>query len=128
MCVMGMDQATDKTILIVEDELFVRMIGADALEEAGYAVLEAGSADEALQVLEKADHVEVLFTDIRMPGSMDGLRLAEVVHERWPNIRILVTSGDVRPSPDDIPDDGRFLAKPYRFQSLSRELDTLLTE
>ncbi|PZQ62885.1 MAG: hypothetical protein DI544_01445 [Sphingomonas taxi] len=125
---MGMDQATDKTILIVEDELFVRMIGADALEEAGYAVLEAGSADEALQVLEKADHVEVLFTDIRMPGSMDGLRLAEVVHERWPNIRILVTSGDVRPSPDDIPDDGRFLAKPYRFQSLSRELDTLLTE
>ena len=128
MCVMGMDQAPDKTILIVEDELFVRMIGADALEEAGYAVLEAGSADEALQVLEKADHVEVLFTDIRMPGSMDGLRLAEVVHERWPNIRILVTSGDVRPSPDDIPDDGRFLAKPYRFQSLSRELDTLLTE
>lgn len=113
-------------MLIVEDELFVRMIGADALEEAGYSVIEAASADEALAVLEEADNVEVLFTDIRMPGSMDGLKLAEVVHERWPGIRILLTSGDTRPSRADIPDDGRFLAKPYRFESLSRELTTLL--
>ncbi|KQN93282.1 hypothetical protein ASE95_09845 [Sphingomonas sp. Leaf231] len=114
------------TVLIVEDELFVRMIGADALEEAGYRVIEAGSADEALDVLERGRDVKVLFTDIRMPGSMDGLRLAAVVHERWPAIRILLTSGDTHPTRDAIPDDGRFLAKPYRFDSLSRELDTLL--
>ncbi|MBB5724728.1 CheY-like chemotaxis protein [Sphingomonas endophytica] len=121
-----MTRASPTTVLIVEDELFVRMIGADALEEAGYSVIEAASADEALAVLEEADNVEVLFTDIRMPGSMDGLKLAEVVHERWPGIRILLTSGDTRPSRADIPDDGRFLAKPYRFESLSRELTTLL--
>ncbi|MDR6789316.1 CheY-like chemotaxis protein [Sphingomonas sp. BE138] len=116
------------TVLIVEDELFVRMIGADALEEAGYRVMEAASADEALAILERADNVQVLFTDIRMPGSMDGLTLAKVVHERWPNIRILLTSGDTHPSTDAIPDDGRFLPKPYRFDSLSRELTTLLDQ
>lgn len=114
------------TILIVEDEVFVRMIGADALEEAGYRVMEAASADEALAILEQAASVQVLFTDIRMPGSMDGLALAEVVHERWPNIRILLTSGDTYPARDAIPDEGRFLPKPYRFDSLSREILTLL--
>ena len=72
--------------------------------------------------------MQVLFTDIRMPGSMDGLQLAGVVHRRWPLIRILLTSGDTHPSSDAIPDDGRFLAKPYRFESLSRELDTLLSQ
>jgi CheY-like chemotaxis protein len=116
------------TVLIVEDEAFVRMIGADALEEAGYSVIEAGSADEALTLLEHERDVQVLFTDIRMPGSMDGLQLAGVVHQRWPLIRILLTSGDTHPSREAIPDDGRFLAKPYRFESLSRELDTLLAQ
>lgn len=123
---MDMSSASGKTVLIVEDELFVRMIGADALEEAGYDVLEAESADEALKVLEAGKPIEVLFTDIRMPGSMDGLKLAGVVHERWPDVRILLTSGDVRPTRDEIPDDGGFLAKPYRFDSLSRELHRLL--
>ncbi|KTT74618.1 response regulator [Sphingomonas endophytica] len=126
MHVGSMTQPSGSTVLIVEDELFVRMIGADALAEAGYSVLEASSADEALNILETAGEVQVLFTDIRMPGSMDGLQLAEVVHERWPRIRILLTSGDIRPSRDAIPDDGRFLAKPYRFDSLSRELNSLL--
>lgn len=121
-----MRNITQATVLIVEDEMFVRMIGAEALQEAGYAVIEAGSADEALSILESADDVQVLFTDIRMPGSMDGLRLAEVVHERWPGIRILLTSGDTHPSREAIPDDGRFIPKPYRFESLSRELTTLL--
>lgn len=114
------------TVLIVEDEVFVRMIGADALEEAGYRVMEASSADEALAILERAASVQVLFTDIRMPGSMDGLALAEVVHERWPNIRILLTSGDTYPARDAIPEEGRFIPKPYRFDSLSREILTLL--
>lgn len=122
-----MGEITASTVLFVEDEQFVRMIGVDALEEAGYIVLEAGSADEALVMLEEGDDVHVLFTDIRMPGSMDGLRLASVVHERWPDIRILITSGDTYPAREAIPDDGRFLAKPYRFESLSRELDTLLS-
>ncbi|MBW6531318.1 response regulator [Sphingomonas sp. RRHST34] len=121
-----MGQACGTTVLLVEDELFVRMIGADALSEAGYRVIEAGDADEALARLERSDDVQVLFTDIRMPGSMDGLQLAGEVHRRWPAIRILLTSGDTRPTGAAIPDDGRFLAKPYRFEALSRELDQLL--
>lgn len=121
-----MGPTSRETIMIVEDELFVRMIGADALAQAGYQVIEAGSADEALRLLEQASDVNVLFTDIRMPGSMDGLALAAAVHRRWPGIRILVTSGDTRPSSDALPDDGRFLAKPYRFDTLSRELSSLL--
>ncbi|MGK6322875.1 response regulator [Sphingomonas sp. DT-51] len=122
-----MGQACGTTVLLVEDELFVRMIGADALAEAGYRVIEAGDADEALARLERSADVQVLFTDIRMPGTMDGLQLAGEVHRRWPSIRILLTSGDTRPTRDDIPDDGRFLAKPYRFEVLSRELDQLLS-
>lgn len=121
-----MTSMSGTTVLIVEDEMFVRMIGADALEEAGFRVMEAACADEALAILERADHIEVLFTDIRMPGSMDGLKLAEVVHERWPAIRILITSGDTHPPDEAIPDDGRFIPKPYRFESLSRELTSLL--
>ncbi|WP_277980672.1 response regulator [Sphingomonas phyllosphaerae] len=121
-----MGQVCGTTVLLVEDELFVRMIGADALSEAGYRVIEASDADEALARLERSADVQVLFTDIRMPGSMDGLQLASEVHRRWPSIRILLTSGDTRPTRATIPDDGRFLAKPYRFEALSRELDQLL--
>ncbi|MBW6528182.1 response regulator [Sphingomonas sp. RHCKR7] len=121
-----MGQSCGTTVLLVEDELFVRMIGADALAEAGYRVIEAGDADEALERLEHGDKVQVLFTDIRMPGTMDGLQLAGEVHRRWPAIRILLTSGDMRPTSAAIPDAGRFLAKPYRFEALSRELDQLL--
>jgi CheY-like chemotaxis protein len=121
-----MGKACGTTVLLVEDELFVRMIGADALSEAGYRVIEAGDADEALERLEDGGDVQVLFTDIRMPGTMDGLALAGEVHRRWPTIRILLTSGDTRPTRAAIPDDGRFLAKPYRFEALSRELDQLL--
>lgn len=121
-----MGQVCGTTVLLVEDELFVRMIGADALSEAGYRVIEASDADEALARLERSNDVQVLFTDIRMPGSMDGLQLASEVHRRWPSIRILLTSGDTRPTKAIIPDAGRFLAKPYRFEALSRELDQLL--
>ena len=114
-----------RTVLVVEDEMTVRLIGADALADAGYEVIEAASADEALRVLEDADEVHLLFTDIRMPGRMDGLQLADEVHRRWPNIKILVTSGDTWPSKDRIPDDGHFLSKPYRLDALQDEVASL---
>ena len=113
-------------ILVVEDELAVRMVGFDVLEDAGYDVLEAADADEALGLLDATGAVHVLFTDIRMPGSMDGLELAKVVHCRWPATKILITSGDTWPPKRLIPDDGRFLAKPYRPDVLQREIDALL--
>jgi CheY-like chemotaxis protein len=119
-------QASSSRILIVEDEMIVRLIGSDTLSDAGYEVVEAGTADEALQILDRHGDVEVLFTDIRMPGSMDGLELARVVHDRWPAIKILITSGDTFPPCGAIADDGRFLAKPYSTDRLRREIDTLL--
>jgi CheY-like chemotaxis protein len=116
-----------RRVLVVEDETIVRMIGSDALEDAGYEVLDAGSADEALRLLDSTDDVAVLFTDVRMPGSMDGLELASLVHARWPAIKILITSGDTWPPPKSlIPDDGRFIAKPYKIERLQDEIDRML--
>jgi len=115
-------------ILLVEDETLVRIVGSDALTDAGFEVLEAASADDALRILETADEVSVLLTDIRMPGSMDGLQLAHLVHARWPAIKILLTSGDTWPQRDAIPDDGRFLAKPYDLQTLQDEVEGLIRE
>lgn len=107
--------AAPLTILLVEDELLVRMTAADELEEAGFQVLEAANADVALTVLEaRADEVQVLFTDVDMPGSMDGMALAQQVNRRWPHIRLLISSGYACPDPEEIPDHGHFVPKPYR--------------
>ena len=101
-------------VLVVDDEPLVRMTAADELEESGFHVLEAASADEALAVLEEhADDVQVLFTDLNMPGSMDGIGLAEEAHRRWPHILLLISSGQEQLQPNEIPDHGHFVAKPY---------------
>jgi CheY-like chemotaxis protein len=100
-------------VLLVEDESFVRMTAADMLDDAGFTVIEAANADVAWSVLEHRDDVGVLFTDIDMPGSMDGFVLAARVAERWPHIRLVVTSGRCRPRQGDVPDHGRFVPKPY---------------
>jgi two-component system, response regulator PdtaR len=105
-------------VLIVEDEPFIRFAAADVLAETGLPLLEAGDACEALALLDAHPEIGLLFTDINMPGPMDGLRLAERVHETRPNIRLVITSGKHRLSDDQIPDDGVFLSKPYRAHQL----------
>jgi two-component system, response regulator PdtaR len=101
-------------VLVVEDEPLVRMTAADELEEYGFHVLEAANADEALTLMEgHAVDVQVLFTDLNMPGSMDGIALAEEVHRRWPHIHLLISSGREELQPDEIPNHGHFVAKPY---------------
>jgi len=116
-------------VLLVEDEPLVRMAAADDLQDAGFHVLEAANADVALAVLEScSDDVQVLFTDIDMPGSMNGLDLAESVHRRWPHISLLVSSAYHKPSPEQIPDDGRFLPKPYRSEDVVHHLRALVEE
>lgn len=112
-----------KTILVVEDEAVVRMMAVDMLEDAGYAVHEAGTADEALSLLEGKAKIDVMFTDIRMPGSMDGLALAEIVGNRWPAIGIIITSGHVA-LPADI-GQAVFLPKPYRSHVLGEHVARL---
>jgi CheY-like chemotaxis protein len=99
------------------------MTAADELEEAGFQVLEATNADEALKVLEaRSDEVQVLFTDVNMPGSMDGIALAERVYERWPRVLLLISSGYARPRPEEIPDHGHFMPKPYCGATLVRHI------
>lgn len=103
-------------VLLVDDEPVVRMIACQSLEDAGFQVIEADCAQEALDVLKSRADVGVLFTDVNMPGAFDGLELAERVHALWPNIQLVVTSGQALPTP--LPDDGCFVAKPYRLNDM----------
>jgi two-component system, response regulator PdtaR len=114
-------------VLLVEDEVLVRMTAADELEEAGFQVLEAANADEALTVLEtRSDEVQVLFTDVHMPGSMDGMALAGQVHARWPHVLLLISSGYARPHRDEIPDHGHFVPKPYIGATLVQHINEMM--
>jgi two-component system, response regulator PdtaR len=114
-------------VLVVDDEPLVRMTAVDELEEASFHVLRAANADVALVVLEaRSDEVHVLFTDVNMPSSMDGMALAEQVHQRWPHIRVLISSGYARPHPDEIPDNSHFVPKPYRGATLVRHIAEMM--
>src|SRR6187431_1662079 len=110
---MSTDPTTQPTnVLVVEDEMVLRMRAVDIVEDAGFNALEAVSADEALSILESRSDISLLFSDIQMPGTMDGLKLARAVHERWPEIKIILVSGQVNPSMDEKPKDSRFFGKP----------------
>ncbi len=100
-------------VLIVEDEALLRIQAAAIAADAGFEVLEAASADEAIAILESRADVRVVFTDIQMPGSMDGLKLAHAIRDRWPPVAIIVTSGQVRPADGILPENVPFLGKPY---------------
>lgn len=97
-----------------------------AIEDAGLAYVEAADADEALEILKSRADVGVLFTDVNMPGALDGMDLAKLVHEQWPAIRLVVTSG--RPLEAKVPDDGQFVAKPYDLRRLTQTLATIATQ
>lgn len=115
-------------ILVVEDEYLIRMNSADMIRDFGFDVIEATDADEAVSLLESIPDITVVFTDIQMPGSMDGLLLAAVVHDRWPPVALLITSGKVRPAMDDMPAGARFLPKPYSPWQLKEQLHSLTAQ
>ena len=110
---MGLAASKRPVVLIVEDELLLRMDAADMIAGAGFEVVEAGNADQAIEILEARADVTVVFTDIQMPGSMDGLKLARAIRGRWPPIKIVATSGHVGVRETDLPEGGRFVPKPY---------------
>lgn len=110
----------DPVILVVEDEDLLREAAVALAEDAGFKAVAAASADEALAILEARADVRLVFTDIQLPGSMDGLKLAHAVRDRWPPVELILTSGRRRLRPDDLPERGRFFAKPYDFNALSR--------
>jgi CheY-like chemotaxis protein len=113
-------------VLIVEDEILVRLTAVFLLEEAGFATLEAGSADEAIKLLEARKDIQVVFTDLNMPGSMDGLRLAHAIRHRWPPVQLVLTSGRLRIRKEDLPERGIFLNKPYSGAELVHAVRGLL--
>ena len=113
-------------ILVVEDEPFIRMVAVDLLEAEGRVILEAGSAEEALEVMAAEGRVDLLFTDINMPGDLDGLALAEIAFRRQPDIHLIVTSGAKQLTDDEIPDGGVFIAKPYATATLTRLVEEKL--
>lgn len=113
-------------VLVVEDEPLLRFHAVDLLEESGFLVAEAANAEAALDMMESRGDVGVLFTDIQMPGRIDGMELARQVHERWPDVLLIITSGQKRPTCAEIPNDGRFVAKPYRGEDLVRQVTDLM--
>ena|SRR5436190_12151091 len=121
-----MTRHSQPLVLVVEDEPLVRMIATEGLEYEGFPVIEAASADDALAILSSRDDVGVLFTDVNMPGKIDGVELARMVHERWPALRIVITSGRDVVERAAIPDDGRFVAKPYRTGEVARIIEELV--
>jgi len=120
--------ATERpVILIVEDEFLIRAATADVIRGAGFEVLEAANADDALLILEGRGDIRVVFTDIQMPGSMDGIKLAHAVKHRWPPVRIIATSGRQLLGETDLPIGSVFLTKPYNPDALARTLRAVIT-
>ena len=105
-------------VLVVEDELLSRIHAVNLIEDAGYEAIEASNADQAIQILEERKDIRIVFTDINMPGSMDGLKLSRAIRKRWPPIELILTSGHFIVSNGDLPDRGRFLPKPYADEQL----------
>ncbi|MBP2547945.1 CheY-like chemotaxis protein [Neorhizobium galegae] len=115
-------------VLVVEDEAIIRLSLVDELEDAGFRVAEAGTADEALTVLEAHPEITAIFTDIDMPGSMDGLKLAHRVHRAHPHVALLLTSGYLKIPKNDLPVKVPFLPKPYEVGHVVNHLRDLVLQ
>ena len=100
-------------VLVVEDNPVLLLNSVALIEDAGFEVLEACNADEAITILERRTDIAIVFTDIEMPGSMDGLRLAQAVRDRWPPVHLVIASGRHTPEPEEMPAGSRFFSKPF---------------
>jgi CheY-like chemotaxis protein len=113
-------------VLVVEDEMLLRMKVVDMVEDAGYVTLEAVDADEAMAILQSRSDIALMLTDVQMPGSMNGLQLAHAVHKLWPPIKIILASGQLKLSGSDIPLDSRFFVKPLQSDEIIAEMRNML--
>jgi len=109
-------------VLVVEDEPLLLWDAVDLVEDAGFKAYAASNADEAIRLLEQHPDIRVLFTDVDMPGSMDGLKLARAVRDRWPPVTIIIASGHQKLCQGDLPENGLFFSKPYPPASIVRAL------
>src|SRR5215216_1092415 len=124
----SMPTASATNVLVVEDEMVLRMRAVDIVEDAGFTAVQAVNADEALSILESRSDISLLFSDIQMPGSMDGLKLAHAVHDRWPSIKIILVSGQIQLCDTDKPTNSRFFGKPLQVKQMIVELQQMVGE
>jgi CheY-like chemotaxis protein len=110
-------------VLVVEDEILTRMNALEMVKEAGFEAIAACDADEAIRILESRSDIRAVFTDVKMPGSMDGVRLARVV---WPPVALIVTSGQTDGLESDVPIGGKILPKPYKQVQIATMLRQLI--
>ncbi|WP_249780793.1 response regulator [Bradyrhizobium sp. dw_78] len=118
--------ATPQIVLVVEDEMLLRMQAVNMVEDAGYSSIETVDADEAFAVLKSRADIALLFTDVQMPGSMDGLQLAHEVSKHWPAIKIILVSGQLKLSGNDMPTGSRFFAKPLESGKMAAEMQNMM--
>lgn len=112
-------------VLVVEDEPLLRMVAVDIVEGAGFQAVEASNADDAIQILETRTDIRIVFTDIDMPGSIDGLKLAAAVRRKWPPISIIVVSGHRTPMNGELPEGSVFFTKPYSIDEVTSTLQQM---
>lgn len=117
---------TSPVVLVVEDEALIRLAAVQIAEDAGYEALEAANADEAIRLLEARADIALVFTDVHMPGTMDGIKLVHYVRRRWPPVRLMVASGVAVMSESELPSGASFFRKPYVDHAIAGEMKRLL--
>lgn len=123
---MANPRGRNVAVLVVEDEYLIRMDTSCSLELAGFIVYEAENAEEAIRSLEVHDEIRLIFTDINMPASMDGLALAHYVRGRWPPVKIIVASGFMKIREEDLPQGALFVEKPYHPKNIADKMNALM--
>lgn len=114
-------------VLVVEDSPMIRMGAVDLVRSAGYEALEACDADEAIRILESRDDIDLVFTDVQMPGTMDGIKLSHHIRDRWPPVKLLVASGAAILEESSLPFGSRFFSKPYDDHAITDAMARLLS-
>ena len=114
-------------VLVVEDSALIRMGAIDLVLSAGYEAIEACDADEAIRVLESRDDIDLVFTDVQMPGTMDGIKLSHYIRDRWPPVRLIVASGAAILEESSLPFGSSFFSKPYDEHAITDAMSRLLT-
>lgn len=114
-------------VLVVEDSPIIRMGAVDLVLSAGYEALEARDADEAIRILESRSDIDLVFTDVQMPGTMDGIKLSHYIRERWPPVKLIVASGAAILEESNLPTGSRFFSKPYDEHTITDAMARLLS-
>lgn len=115
-------------VLVVEDSAIIRMGAVDLVQSAGYEALEASNADEAIHILESRDDIDLVFTDVQMPGTMDGIKLSHYIRNRWPPVKLIVASGMAILEEGSLPEGSRFFSKPYGDHAIADAMAGMLLD